>query len=128
MKRKLFYSENKGTLTSRLEIRKMKSPQEIESNGVVRRAHIGPGVSANLIFVGYDEKYIVLHRDDPPIFEIISSSTLELVRSIDALDNCRSTQYGDRLIATLSTQMASHTRTKCVVRLFTIHCTNRYFQ
>ncbi len=110
---KIFYKEG---YASRLEIRRMTTPREIEMNGLVRRTCITLGVSINLIFVGYDDNYIVVHRDNPPIFEIISTSTLELVRSFDALDNCCSAQYDSGLLASISSQMGSHTRTNCVIR------------
>jgi hypothetical protein len=68
------------------------------------------------VLIGHDENYIVVHRSDPPRFEIISTSSLNLTRTIDAFDNCRSVQYKDGLIVSGSAQMGTHTRSHCIIR------------
>jgi hypothetical protein len=72
------------------------------------------------VLIGHDENYIVVHRSDPPRFEIISTSSLNLTRTIDAFDNCRSAnKYKDGLIVLSSSQMGTRTFC-CIIRFFPI--------
>lgn len=55
------------------------------------------------IFIGHDKTYIVVHYNNPPRFEVVSTSPLELTRTIDAFDYCPSAKYKDGLIVSGST-------------------------
>ncbi|EFX78850.1 hypothetical protein DAPPUDRAFT_299535 [Daphnia pulex] len=66
------------------------------------------------VLIGHDENYIVVHRSDPSRFEIISTSSLNLTRTIDAFDNCSSVQHKDGLIVSTPT----FTRTCCIIRIW----------
>jgi hypothetical protein len=81
------------------------------------------------VLIGHDENYIVVHRSYPPRFEIISTSSLNLTRTIDAFVNIHSAKYKDGLIVSSSNhllgsgsaQMGTHThRPCCTIRFFPI--------
>jgi hypothetical protein len=97
----------------------MANAREFEAKSTVCLVPIS---KINLVYpsvlIGHDENYIVVHRSDPPRFEIISTSSLNLTRTIDAFDNCRSVQYKDGLIVSGSAQMGTHTRSHCIIRFF----------
>jgi hypothetical protein len=99
----------------------MTSALEIETSGTVSLVPTSERSLNYPIFIGHDEHYLVVHHHDPPRFEIISSSSLKLVRTIDAFDNCRSVQYKNGLIVSASAQMGTHTRTCCMIRFFYSH-------
>ena len=96
----------------------MANPREIETSGTVNLAPTSVRGLNYPIFIGQDGNYLVVHYHDPPRFEIISTSSLKLTRTIDAFDNCRSVQYKNGLIVSASAQMGSHTRTCCMIRFF----------
>jgi hypothetical protein len=98
----------------------MANAREFEAKSTVCLVPISQLYVVFPVLIGHDKNYIVVHRSDPPRFEIISSSSLNLTRTIDAFDNCRSVQYKDGLIVSVSAQMGTHTRTCCIIRFFPI--------
>jgi hypothetical protein len=94
----------------------MANAREFEAKSTVCLVPISKLNVLYPVRIGHDENYIVVHRSDPPRFEIISTSSLKLTRTIDAFDNCPSVQYKDGLIVSSSSQMGTHTRTCCIIR------------
>ena len=80
----------------------MPSAGKIESTGAVILVPVSEFGESYPIFIGHDENNVVVQRLNPPRFEIISTSSLQLARTIDALDNCCSVQYKNELIASAS--------------------------
>ncbi|XP_046453676.1 F-box and WD repeat domain-containing 11-A-like isoform X2 [Daphnia pulex] len=77
-----------------------------------------PNDRVNLVLIGHDENYIVVHRSNPPRFEIISTSSLNLTRTIDAFDDCRSAKYKDGLIVSGFPQRGTRGRSCCIIRIW----------
>ncbi|XP_046453679.1 F-box and WD repeat domain-containing 11-A-like [Daphnia pulex] len=103
-------------LKSRLDIWRMANAREfVEAKSTVCLVPIS---QSDLdydypVLIGHDQNYIVVHRSDPPRFEIISTSSLNLTRTIDAFDYCPNAKYKDGLI--VSTPTFTHT---CCIRIW----------
>ncbi|XP_046453034.1 F-box and WD repeat domain-containing 11-A-like [Daphnia pulex] len=105
-------------LKSRLDLWRMANVREIEAKSTVCLVPISKLNVLYPVCIGHDENYIVVHRSDPPRFEIISTSSLNLTRTIDAFDYCLSVHYKDGLIVSSSDHMDTHTRTCCIIRIW----------
>jgi hypothetical protein len=87
----------------------MTNAKEIGAKGTVC---LGPISKSSFghpdpVLIGHDENYIVVHRSDPPRFEVVSTSSLNLIRTIDAFDYCPSAKFKDGLIVSVSTRFPS---------------------
>ncbi|XP_046453032.1 F-box and WD repeat domain-containing 11-A-like [Daphnia pulex] len=96
-------------LKSRLDVWRMTNAKEIGAKGTVC---LGPISKSSFghpdpVLIGHDENYIVVHRSDPPRFEVVSTSSLNLTRTIDAFDYCPSAKFKDGLIVSVSTRFPS---------------------
>ncbi len=91
----------------------MPNAREIEAKGTVclgtiSKSSFDRGFKyPDKVFIGHDENYLVVHRSDPLRFEVISTSSLKLTRTIDAFDYCPSAKYKDGLIVSVSTRNPS---------------------
>jgi hypothetical protein len=70
--------------------------------------------STHPIFIGHDKTYIVVHYNNPPRFEVVSTSSLNLTRTIDAFDYCPSAKFKDGFI------VSGSTGTSAMIRFFPI--------
>ncbi|EFX60598.1 hypothetical protein DAPPUDRAFT_276568, partial [Daphnia pulex] len=73
---------------SRLDVWRMKNARDIEAKGTVCLGPIPKSRSygfPNRVFIGNDENFLVVHRINPPCFEVISTSSLKLTRTIDGM-------------------------------------------
>ncbi|XP_046452474.1 F-box and WD repeat domain-containing 11-B-like isoform X2 [Daphnia pulex] len=70
--------------------------------------------STHPIFIGHDKTYIVVHYNNPPRFEVVSTSSLNLTRTIDAFDYCPSAKFKDGLI------VSGSTGTSAMIRLWDV--------
>ena len=92
----------------------MANVREIEAKSTVCLVPISYIDLVDRNLIGHDENYIVVHRSDPPRFEIISTSSLNLTRTIDAFDNRPNAKYKDGLI------VSGSTGTSAMIRFFPI--------
>ncbi len=103
----------------------MANAREFEAKSTVCLVPISQSNLVYPVLIGHDKTYIVVHYNNPPRFEVVSTSSLNLTRTIDAFDNCRSAKYKDGLIVSGSAQMGTHTRTCCIIRFFSHQMKNK---
>jgi hypothetical protein len=91
----------------------MTNAKEIGAKGTVCLGPISqssfdhPDPDPRPVLIGNDENYLIVHRSNPPRFEIISTSSLNLIRTIEAFDYCPSAKFKDGLIVSVSTRFPS---------------------
>jgi hypothetical protein len=103
----------------------MANAREFEAKSTVCLVPISESNLVYPVLIGHDTNYIVVHRRNPPRFEVVSTSSLNLTRTIDLFDNCRSVQYKDGLIVSGSAQMGTDTSTCCIIRFFSHQMKNK---
>jgi hypothetical protein len=91
----------------------MTNAKEIGAKGTVCLGPISqsifdhPDPDPRPVLIGHDENYLVVHRSNPPRFEVVSTSSLNLIRTIEAFDYCPSAKFKDGLIVSVSTRFPS---------------------